>query len=220
MKTKTLLVAAVALAAGILTSQAQVYSQNVVGYANVVLKGGGHYTLVGNPLDNGAGNSATNLIDPNGTLPNKSQILTWNGSTFNIATKALGSWTADPSIAPGTGFFVYLPATQVADVTNTFVGSIVVPSGGSVTNVIPTGYSLWSSPIPYAGDLTTDTNLNIYPALTVNKSQILTWNGSTYNISTLALGSWTASANVKVGDGFFIFQKAATSTNWVETANY
>ncbi len=34
MKTKTLLIAAAALAAGIISSQAQVYSQNIVGYAN------------------------------------------------------------------------------------------------------------------------------------------------------------------------------------------
>jgi hypothetical protein len=220
MKTKTLLIAAAAIAAGVMTSQAQVYSQNVVGYANFVVQGGGKYTLLANPFDNGAGNSATNIVDPNGALPNKSQILTWNGSAFNIATKVLGAWNSDPTVAPGAGFFVYVPATQASDVTNTFVGSIAVASGGSVTNTIPSGYSMWGSPIPYAGDLTTDTNLNLAPALNVNKSQILTWNGSAYNISTLVQGSWSTPANLKVGDGFFLYNKSTDSTNWVERANY
>src|ERR1035437_8975970 len=37
---KTLLMAAAALAAGIITSQAQVYSQNIVGYVNLPLTNG------------------------------------------------------------------------------------------------------------------------------------------------------------------------------------
>ena len=37
MRTKTLLIAAAALAAGILSSSAQTYSQNIVGYVNQVL---------------------------------------------------------------------------------------------------------------------------------------------------------------------------------------
>ncbi|MGH7990253.1 MAG: hypothetical protein ACREDS_08720, partial [Limisphaerales bacterium] len=161
-----------------------------------------------------------NWVDPNNTLPNKSSILTWNGSTFNAATKVLGSWTADATIAPGTGFFVYLPPTQTSNITNTFVGSVIVPSGGSITNTIPSGFSMLGSPIPFAGDLTTDTNLNIYPLLTVNKSSILTWNGSTYNGATLVLGSWSQTAPITVGSGFFVYQKGATPTNWIQNATY
>ena len=59
---KTLLMAAAALAAGIITSQAQpVYSQNIVGYVNQTFVSG--YVNVANPLDNGGGNSLTNIID-------------------------------------------------------------------------------------------------------------------------------------------------------------
>ena len=44
MRTKTLLIAAAALAVGAGISMAQTYSQNVVGYANVVIAGNGAYT--------------------------------------------------------------------------------------------------------------------------------------------------------------------------------
>ena len=51
MRTKTLLIAAAALAAGVISSQAQpVYSQNVVGYVNQVVPVG--QTLIINPLQN------------------------------------------------------------------------------------------------------------------------------------------------------------------------
>jgi hypothetical protein len=223
MRTKTLLIAVAALAAGILASSAQTYSQNVVGYCTVVMPAGPSYTLLASPFDDGNGNSATNWLDPNNTLPNKSQILTWNGLTFNYCQKALGAWHASAAttvIPPGAGFFVYLPATQTTPITNTFVGSVIVPSQGSITNVLPTGYSLWGSPIPYAGDLVTSPNLNIGYLLTVNKSAFYTWNGSTYNIAQLALGSWLTNAPISVGSGFFVYQKATYSTNWVQNATY
>lgn len=224
MRTKTLLIAAAALAAGILASSAQTYSQNIVGYCNVVLPAGPSYTLLANPFDNGNGNSATNWLDPNNTLPNKTAILTWNGSSFNTLAKALGAWPASAAtttIPPGSGFFVVLPATQTTPITNTFVGTVIVNSAGSITNVLPTGYSLWGSPIPYSGDLIIDTNLNLGHLLTVNKSAILTWNGASYNTAALSLGSWGAQTSpLNVGAGFFVIQKASFSTNWVQTAVY
>jgi hypothetical protein len=224
MRTKTLLIAVAALAAGILASSAQTYSQNVVGYCTVVMPAGPSYTLLASPFDDGNGNSATNWLDPKNTLPNKTQILTWNGATFSSCGKAGGAWGANAAttfIPPGSGFFVVLPATQTTPITNTFVGTVIVPSQGSITNVIPSGYSLWGSPIPYAGDLIADANLNLGHLLTVNKSQILTWNGSTYSAAGLAGGSWTpTTAPLNVGAGFFVIQKAAYSTNWVQNATY
>jgi hypothetical protein len=185
---------------------------------------GPSYTLLASPFDDGNGNSATNWLDPNNTLPNKTQILTWNGSGFNSVGKVAGAWqaaAATTTIPPGSGFFVVLPATQTTPLTNTFVGSVVVPSQGSITNVIPSGYSCWGSPIPYAGDLIANPNLNLGYLLTVNKSQILTWNGAGYNAAGLVAGSWqNGPATLTVGAGFFVVQKAAYSTNWVQNATY
>lgn len=224
MRTKTLLMAGAALAFSLATSQAQVYSANVVGYTTVVIPAGPSYTLLASPVDDGQGNLGTNWLDPKGTLPNKTQILTWNGSGFNSVVKVGGAWqaaAATTTIPPGSGFFVVLPATQTTAITNTFVGTVIVPSGGSITNVIPTGYSLWGSPIPFSGDLVANPNLNLGHLLTVNKSQILTWNGAGYNSSVLVGGSWVPStAPLNVGVGFFVVQKGNYNTNWVQTATY
>lgn len=221
MRTKILLASAAALAAGMFASSAQVYSANVVGYCTVVLPAGPSYSMLASPFDDGKGNLATNWLDPNNTLPNKTAVLTWNGTSFNTAQKILGAWNADPTIAPGTGFFVFLPSTQTTPITNTFVGSVIVPSGGSITNVITPGYTMWGSPIPYAGDLVTNANLgNIGSLLTVNKSQILIWNGTSYNTIQRILGNWNGSAPINVGNGFFLLNAGSYSTNWVESATY
>jgi hypothetical protein len=85
-----------------------------------------------------------------------------------------------------------------------------------VTNALPLGYSLVGSILPYAGDLTTDTNLNLTVA---NASAILTWpaGGSSYNTPvTLTAGTWSAPANVTVGQGYFI-KEGKYDTNWVQT---
>ena len=67
---KTLLIAAAALASSVISSQAGVYSQNIVGYANIVTPNGGTY-LVTVPfrsvLSNGA-NEVWPLSGP-GTRP-------------------------------------------------------------------------------------------------------------------------------------------------------
>jgi hypothetical protein len=64
MRTKTLLLSAAAMAAGLVSSVAQsnVYSVNVVGYVNQVLPAG-TLVAVANPLDNG-----TNTLDSGAVL--------------------------------------------------------------------------------------------------------------------------------------------------------
>jgi hypothetical protein len=232
MRTKILLLAAAALAAGVVSSNAQVYSANVVGYANVVLKGNGQFTLVANPFDDGNGNYATNLL--NNALPKKSEFLHWNGGTFDIVTKG-GSPASFPAgttnqFPPGVGFFVENGSvgSGAADVTNTFVGTVIPNVGLSVTNSEPLGFTLQGSPIPYAGNLAIinqgngDTNMDFGTPLT-KKSEILTWNlsGQTYNIATKG-GSpalWNGSATVGVGEGFFVHNVNGPVTNVVETLN-
>ncbi len=206
MKAKTLLVAAAALAAATISSQAQVYSQNVVGYVNVVLPAG-QYALVSNPLDDGT-NTTTSLGQ---ALANKSVIQVWNGTGFTATSKVGGVWTPDLSIPVGAGFFVNSKTT----VTNTFVGSVVVPSGQSVTNALSAGiYALVGSAVPYAGDLN-DTNVNIGPTL-ANKSVIQVWNGSGFDATSKVGGVWTPNLTIGVGQGFFVLPK--TATNWVQVA--
>lgn len=232
MRTKTLLLSAVALAAGLVSSIAQsnVYSANVVGYANVPLPGNGQFALVANPFDDGNGNYLTNVL--NGALPKQSQALIWNGAGFNIIGKvgSPANWPAGTTnqLPPGVGFFVRNGAvgSGVPDLTNAFSGAIAVLNGGKATNNLPVGFSLNGSPIPYAGNLAIlgqnggDTNMDFGGPLT-KQSQILTWNGSGYNIAG-KVGSpavWGATVTVKVGEGFFVNNKNGPATNVVETLN-
>ena len=82
MRTKTLLIAAAALAAAVTSSNAQstVYSQNVVGYVNTVLPGSGVLSLVANPL-NGTTNSVSTILP---SLVGGESVLVWNGGGYYV----------------------------------------------------------------------------------------------------------------------------------------
>jgi hypothetical protein len=161
-------------------------------------------------------------------LPQTSQVLTWDPATGYTTTKRLaGGWNANPALNPGAGFFVRngTPGGGVPAVTNTFVGSIVVPNGGSVTNGLPVGYTLQASPIPYSGNLVIsgqvggDTNMDFGTPLTA-QSQILTWdpvNG--YTTIKKVGGLWNGTVAVTPGQGFFVNNKNGPATNTVETLN-
>jgi hypothetical protein len=230
MRTKILLFAAAALAAGVVASNAQVFSANVVGYANVVIVGNGQYSLVANPFDDGNGNNITNLM--NSALPNGSQVLTWD-PTGGYTTYQKGGtahvWLTTTSLPPGTGFFVRNGNIGGGSptVTNTFIGSVIPNINASVTNQMVIGFTLQGSPIPYAGNLAIinqaggDTNMNFGASL-ANQSQILTWD-PVGGYTTVQKGGtahlWLGTSTVGVGQGFFINNKNGPATNVVETLN-
>jgi len=238
MRTKTLLLSAAALAAGLLASQAQsnVYSANVVGYASVVFPGTNKFQLCANPFDDGNGNYVTNVLG--NSLPKQSQVLIWNGGGYDIVQRG-GVPVAWPvgttnQVPPGVGFFVRNggPTSLGPDLTNVFVGSIVVPNGGSVTNNLNPSFTLVGSPIPYSGNLAIsgqsggDTNMN-YGAPLGKQSQILVWdaNAQGYNIAQKGgtANTWNNTASVTPGQGFFVKNQNSASpgpqTNVVETLN-
>ena len=215
MRTKTLLIAAAALAAGVFASQAQsnVYSANVVGYVNSTVPS--TYVLLATPLDNNGSNDLNSLLP---SLPNKAAVQVWNGTGFTTANKS-GSpsvWTPDLVVPPGTGFFVKLNSGSI---TNPFVGQVLVNNGGSVTNSLPGGqYALVGSPIPYSDNLD-DTN-NLLGLLGMpNKSAIQIWNGSSYTTvnKSGSPSTWTPDQTITPGEGFFI--KVNATTNWVQNLN-
>ena len=202
---KTLLIAAAALVAGVISSEAQVYSANIVGYVNVVTPGSSQYALIANPLDDGT-NNLTDLVPSAAT---GSTVLVWNGASYNSSTKTPTSWSANPHIAPGTGFFL----RTAAIFTNTFVGNVAAaPGGGTVTNALAGGvYSLVGSAIPYSDNLAS-TNLNLVPA---TGSTVLIFNGSGYTSSTKTPTSWSFNPVIAAGQGFFVRPTVAYS--WVQT---
>jgi hypothetical protein len=232
---KTLLIAAAALVAGIVSSNAQVYSANVVGYVNVTLPGNGQYTLIANPFDDGNGNHLTNLLNsalPGGNAAVRSTLFYFPGAPANISKLASG-WASDAILAPGTGFYVRngAPGGNAPTLTNTFVGTVIPLAGGSVTNQIPTGFSLQGSVVPVAGNIANngtpsgDANLNYGGAIYsigsgAGISKIQYWNTalqSPVNVNkSFTTGNWTATVGVNVGQGFWLINTSPT-TNLVQT---
>jgi hypothetical protein len=210
MRTKTLLIAAAALAATVISSEAQstVYSANVVGYVNVVMPAGA-LVLTSNPLDDGT-NTANDLL---ASLPNKSQIQIWNGSGFTAITKAAAGFSPNPAIPVGTGFFV----KSVANFTNTFVGNVIPVNGAQSTNNFPAGaLVLVGSTLPVGGTFN-DVGTNAFNLIATlpNKSQIQVWNGTGFNALTKAAAGFSPNPALSVAQGFFV--KSVSATNWVQT---
>ena len=61
--------------------------------------------------DNLCQGTNSTLIDQLTNVPNQSQILLWNGTSYTVAaTKHLGSWNTNFSFQPGEGFVLQVPA--------------------------------------------------------------------------------------------------------------
>jgi len=156
---KTLLIAAAALAASVITSQAQVYSQNIVGYVNNIITPG--YNAFSVQLDgvdgNGFTNSVTNVFPNvfdagvgNGPLDG-STMYTWTGTAFHATffdanpadasaqsqvftgtTDAGGNFIQLPPLTNGEA--VYLSFSPIAGFGNNYTNTVV----GAVRGVLPT----------------------------------------------------------------------------------
>jgi len=168
MNTKTLLIAAAALAVGVISSQAQVYSQNVVGYVNQTIAPGA-YQIVGNQMVNGSdvnqtnGNVNTVLLngfvsspnDPPSTSSN-SVLYVWNGvsyaSYYFFTAADANTWNGTPVAGwydlLGNMANFNLSANKAAFIQNHSASAMTVTTVGNVlqgTNAIYTitaGYNL------------------------------------------------------------------------------
>jgi hypothetical protein len=176
MRTKALLIAAAALAAGVISSQAQVYSQNIVGYVNVPAVVGN--VNISSVFDDANGNSLTNIIANTGGMWDFTTVNIWNGTGYTGYTldSSFPTGVADPSdsfgvpaptINPGTAFF-FVNNTSGSN-TVTEVGTVHVsapPTGtqtvGTSTNTIGTNPSIGflASVIPVGGGLGSVLNFN------------------------------------------------------------
>ena len=219
MRTQKLLItAAAALAAGILSSQAQVYSQNIVGYVNTILPVGN--TPIANPLLNADGtNGAEDVLT---SLQGGDTILVWNGGGYNAYTYfGPGSWvdtfgnpTAAPKLPQGAGIF-YQNGQLTAE-TNTFVGTVVLTNSVN----LPVGNTLVASTAPIA-DSAEGTNINL-PLQ--GGDSLLLWNGGGYNAYTyFGPGTWvdtfgnpTPAPTIPVGAGFFYQNGQLSAETWIE----
>ena len=198
MKSKTLLIAVAALAAGVISSQAQVYSQNIVGYANVVNSVGGQNYFMAVPFKVGSSNGINEVFA--GGLPSPSYLNVWNGSGFDVYVydntdpASLGTdvvWyqsddftalSTFPKLPVGAGF-VLNPAGAW---TNTFAGAIPVNVGTSNNMTLAAGGQNYfiGCAVPYGGSVTNGNsstggpNLNNLPS----PSYVNFWNGAGFTV--------------------------------------
>ena len=179
---KTLLIVAAALAAGMISTQAQnVYSQNIVGYVNQSVPAHS-YQIIGSALVNGSDINKTNgdinatlltglVSSPNDppNLSSNSVMFYWGGSGyanyyyFNEADAT--AWEGVPSPAGwydggGTpaninlkdGAAAFIYNASSSDMTVTTVGT--VKTGTNVTTINP-GYNLINLQVPVSASVTT-----------------------------------------------------------------
>jgi hypothetical protein len=235
MRTKTLLLSAAALAAGVVTSMAaNTYSVNVVGYINVTVQPG--FNLIANQLD-------VDSVDSIGTVLNAGTPSSQEGATVLKFFNATGGFSSDtyanntgdvgfigwydsnsgnPStntIQPGVGFFYFNPDTK-AD-TLTLTGTVLQ---GTNSLPLPGGYSLISTVAPQAITLDT-TATNNFPAgegdVFLGFSGGTFTQNDTYATTTADVGfiGWydsnsgnPASPTPAVGQGFFYFNAGAAKS--------
>jgi len=162
MRTKVLLGLAV-LTAGVATSMAQsnVYSLNIVGYANVPTPAGYAFHTAPFRVTTSANQAATDILPANTGQYDGNTILTWTGSGWSPANMDSASPTGfsdnggNPIPAPlltgGKGYLYY--NGQGVSNNITYVGE--VRSGTNTIN-IPSSpeYSALGSPGPLAGGIT------------------------------------------------------------------
>ncbi|HVU28480.1 MAG TPA: hypothetical protein VHG71_12185 [Verrucomicrobiae bacterium] len=225
MRTKALLLTAVALAVGLASSEAQnVYSQNIVGYINYTSTTvSPQFELISNPLDNGS-NTVSSLFK---TPPGGTQLQLWQPSSGSFLTVSFtgGHWktngvTVDNTliIQPGTGFFISVGSGVYS---NTFVGNVTPASGTAGTNVIETGFQAVSSLVPYSDNVTNTSTLNL---IVPGGTQVQAWNvvNQSFDVYSFTGGRWRLNGNpanltLGVPQGVFVNNQSGAPINWVET---
>ena len=240
---KTLLIAAAALAASVISSQAQVYSQNIVGYVNK--SAGANFSIHTAPFDAAGGNSLTNLIQNPGGVYDGSQVFIWGSTSYNIYTLDSGFATGvgdandanavtAPVINPGTAFLFNNGGVSN---TITYAGTVHVGSGsipGTSTNVIPNqALNLISPVIPFGGGITSSLGFtNVAGALDGNQIfiPIISPSGVLSGFNTVTFDSGFASGfgdandaaqvaepQIPVGSGFFFGNGTGGTVKWIQS---
>ncbi len=192
---KTLLIAAATLAAGVISSQAQVYSQNIVGYVNQPMVNPIANYFVSVPFTIGASNGANEVFGT--SLPAGADLSTWNGSGFttviydndpNGVGDTIHHWymsddatpTNPPVLPVGFGFLL----VPNGSITNTYAGAVAINVGTSnnivFTNVIANYFV--GCAVPYGGSLTNGNNNNGGPNFNnlPPGADVSFWNGHGY----------------------------------------
>ena len=212
MRTKLLLLTAAVGAAGAVTSMAQVYSVNAVGYVNTTIPANG-FALISNPL-NAADNSIDKLF---AGVPNGTQVYVYVNGVYVVGTYddldgSFGAMGKAP-LAPGQGVFVRNPSG--APLTVTFVGEVMQ---GTLTVPMVAGLQIVSSKVPQAG---TAADLSFPHTLAGGLSagdQCYRFGADQkYVVSTFddLDDNWAPPVSLNVGEAVFV--KLAKAVTWTRT---
>ena len=227
---KTLLIAAAALAAGVISSQAQVYSQNVVGYINQTIPAGA-YQIVGSQLINGSDANATNgdvnaslinglISSPNDppNLSSNSVLYAWTGSGYQLFyyfnSADATTWEATGATFPagwydagGTPAAVNLLNGKACFIQNHSGSTMTLTTVGTVlqgtnTVTIQPGYNLINLQVP------------------ISTNPVVAGYGLPLNLTSSPVDPPTSAANDTLyswtGSGYqlFYFFNSADATSW------
>ncbi len=212
MKTKILLVV-VSMIVGVMTSHAQTYSVNAVGYVNKTIPAKG-LALLSNPLID-----STNTIKKifGSQVVNGLTIYAWDTTTKSYKVGFYDSefgWEpqeiANLNLLPGSGVFIKNPSDK--PLTVTFVGE--VPQGNLHTPLVA-GLQIVSSQVPRSDTID---NLGYVPE---NGDIVYQWDlvNQQYVVAMFDFEfGWDPPLKVlEIGDAFFLSRQSAGS--WDKTFN-
>jgi hypothetical protein len=200
-----------AFAACVATSMAQsnVYSLNVVGYHTVTVPGNA-YALIANQLNTTNNTLASVIPNP----PPNTQFYKYTTGVgyasyqfdeFDLVWAPDGNTTLNP----GEGGFIRNPGGSPMSIT--FVGEVLQ---GSLTNAVPTGYSIRASKVPQAGGVTSVLQFPAGPNDQVYK-YIPNSGYTSFQFDEFDLVWAPSEPNFAVGESFFVNKVAGT--NWVRS---
>jgi len=212
MRTKTLLLTAALSAAGALTTMAQVYSVNIVGYINLTAPTG--FSMLANQLNNNPDNTLGNLL-PNVT--ENTQVFKFNRSSGGFDASFFSAdnpgWS-NPSFTlnPGEGCFFYVDPQFNPNTGQplTLVGEVKLVSDVAVDP----GFQIVSSVIPQSA-LVDD--LGYVPR---ENDQIYRFNHGTGGFDAYFWSAdnpgWSSPPIPNIGESFFLFadQQFGGSRTW------
>jgi hypothetical protein len=221
MRTKTLLIAAAALAVGIGSSLAQTYSQNIVGYTTTKLIVG--LNMVVPTLQVTSSNNAEQVFP---SLISGDQLYLWktDGSGFTIAYyNGPGDWLDGNTFASISAPLLPLEAglyyqnNSPNPETNIFVGTVVL---GNTNNLI-VGLNMVGSTVPIGGSAES-TNINL-PFVSGDQLYLWKTDGSGFTIAYYnGVGDWLDGntfasipvPDLTVGAGFYYQNNSPGVLSW------
>ena len=189
---------------------AQVYSVNAVGYVNMSIPvhdaNPSTFALISNPL-NGTNNLLSTILP---APPDNTRIYLFRSGGFEIREFSFGAWDGESTINPGEGFFIEIDGATASPAVLTFVGE--VPQG-TLSNPLPSGFSLRASIVPQAGLLTDD--LELTPG---DNDRVYRFDrvAQSYLISEFSFGDWDTQPNVEVGESFW-YENMSPDATWTRT---